>query len=244
MILNRNNKIFTTQNRVLSTPWKPSEIGNLSFWLDSSFKFLTLNNNNVINWMDKSGNLFNFSQNNITIAPTYTQNGIYFNGNSVISSNLLYSGIFTIFTVFKSNNNGYVYHYSNNANSETGFFMNTSSNSIAVTNGGLINASIKSAGSNWSSDNNLRIVCQSYNGYHTGHTLYINNLEYPSSTYLSYNQSPGILNVNKSFNLGGLYSGNSGINGYVLEILYFNSVLSVDDINKVNDYLNSKYSIY
>jgi len=248
MILNQNNKIFVAGQRLLVREWNPSNVDGLKIWLDGSEKFVVLNNSVVECWYDRSGNLNDFRQTTGILRPSYNQgtfSSLYFENNVLSSVNTININTFTMFVVYKSTTpTGYIYNYGNDSTTESGFFMSTGNNSIGTTVSGLTSATIKKYGSNWGVDNSWRICCQTYDGTHLNHQLYINNNSVTMSTYLGYGNNPGILNCNKSLNVGGLYSGTSGLKGNIAEIMCYNKVLSLEEINSINGYLNSKFSIY
>lgn len=247
-ILKQNNKIFTTNNTILKTDWKPNKLNNLFFWANCDKKNILENNNFVYEWKDISGNLNKAFQNNTSNKPIYTENII--NGYSAIKFNnndnlklLANLNFFTVFTVIKTSDSDYVYEFSN-SNTETGFYLNGDENTIAVTQSGLTNlASIKEYSNNWLGDNNWKIIAHTYNGTHTSNKLYINNTLISLDDYFSYTDNPGSLNKQDYFYIGS-NSNNVGIDGYISEFLLFNESLNLQTISKIFNYLNNKYLIY
>ena len=93
------SKCGPTQFISVRIPFQPNQITGLNLWLDGSdLNTIALNGNSVLRWNDKSGN--NRTA-NAAIAPTYSLNGIMFNGAqylSVINATGLFTN--TAFSIF------------------------------------------------------------------------------------------------------------------------------------------------
>lgn len=249
-ILNNNEKIFSINNKILSTSWKPSSIDGLIFWGDSSPINIISSNNRISTWLDSSGKLNNGIQLNSTKKPHYIKNII--NGYSAIFFENIHNisipltlNKFTIFTVMKSFNNNNVYEFGLSTDTSTGFYLNGSTKAIAVSVSGLSSCSIKEQPLNWiNTGSTWKIIIHQYDGTHESHKLYINSNLCFSPTYLNYNKNPGLLNKSSNLYLGSKGDDTYGLNGYITEYLIYDTYLSYNDILTVNNYLNNKFSIY
>lgn len=247
MLLTTNNRTFVTQNKSLQTLWKPN---GMLVWLDSSLKFIELDSfGNVSTWFDKSGNKSNFIQTNGNNRPSYNiktingNNSLHFNNKLLNSFTNINLNLYTIFTVFRSSITGYLYYYSDNANTETGFYLSTGVDTLFTSVNNLSNSTFKTYNS-WATDNTWRICCHTYNGTHNTHNLYVNDSIAPLTTYLGNNSNPGNLNSNKKLNIGSRSNLIGGMTGELVELIMYDKYLSTEEISQINTYLNNKYKIY
>jgi hypothetical protein len=241
-IFNYNNKVFSRNNKIFKTIWKPNKINGIEFWGDSNIKNIRLNDGLVYDWIDISGKMNNATQDFTAYLPTIVENvindysSLYFQDNKYLKLPL-YLNQFTIFTVIKSNDNGVVYSFGNNA---TGFYLSGEDKAISTNK---IGYSIKKNSNNWLSGN-WKILTHQYNGTHSSHKLYVNNSNINLGTYMGYDFDPGLLSYNSVLNIGSKSDGINGVNAYIAEYIVYNNYLSYDEISMVNNYLNNKYLIY
>jgi len=250
-ILNHGGKTFSQNNKTLTTPWKPSKINGLIFWGDSNPINISANSNRISTWLDSSGKMNNGIQTTSSKKPYYIKDVI--NGHSAILfqniNNLsikININVFTIFTVIKSINNNYVYEFGSSTENTTGFYLNGNTNAMAVSVSGISNCTIKKQNVNWLSSGSTewKIITHQYNGTHSSHNLFINSNMIFLPTYLNYNNNPGEINKMSNLILGSKGDDTFGLNAYITEYLIFDTYLEYEDILKINNYLNNKYSIY
>ena len=232
-IFSHKNNIFHHKNNIFKTSWKPSEISDLTFWSDIELKNLSINNNNIYRWIDKSGNYHNAIQQNILKQPTLSTynnfNTIYFQNNDLLQINLSLN-YYTVITVAYTLDNDILYEFGTDITTNTGFYLSGDIPTIETAKNGNTSTSIKSYTNNWLSGN-LKIITHKYNGFHTGHTLYINDNYIPmSNTNIN---NPGILNSTDIFNIGGKYDGTGGINGHLLELIIFNRNININEQHNI-----------
>ena len=250
-IFKSSGYISKINNKILGTPWNPTRISGMLFWSNSNKKNITLVDNKITVWKDNSGYLNNGIQTYPSRQPYYIDNiingypALYFQSNKNITIPSLYMNRFTIFTVINSNDNNLVYEFGNNTQTATGFYLNGSTNTIGVSYSGLTSASIKNYTTNWlSSGNTWKIISHQYDGTHASHKMYINGDYAFTSTYFSYDKNPGNLNATLDLNLGSKYNATNGVDAYIAEYIVYDNYLSIDELNKIEIYLNNKYNIY
>jgi hypothetical protein len=248
--INGGTSYFTENTRYFKIDWKPNSINSISFWGQSEKRYFSLNEKNILEWTDNSGNINIGFQSNENSSPVFEENvingysSIKFQDNNFISVPLSLN-YFTIFTVIKSTSNEIVYEYGDSTNEYTGFYLNGDYNTIAVSNSGISNsATIKSNGNDWLGDNTWKIIVHKYDGTHLGHKLYINNTLQNIPTYFEYNDNPGVINEKYNLNLGARSDSSDGINAYIPEFIVYNEALSYTNIVKITNYLNNKYQIF
>jgi len=247
-IFKQSGRFFSANNKMLITPWNPGRIPGLIFWGDANLKNIISSNNNVDKWLDSSGNLNNGVQTSSSKKPIFINNiingypALYFQNTKSLTIPLTLN-YYTIFSVVKCNDNDTLYEFGN-TNSNTGFYLNGGSNSIATSkNTGLPNSTIRTYSNNWLAGG-WKILVHRYGGTNSTHNLYINGYPVTLTTYSGNAANPGALNLSSNLTLGSMTNNTTGIDGYVSEYLVFNSSLSNTNVSSVTNYLNSKFRIY
>lgn len=244
MIHAQHNRAFMAQNRMLTTPWRPTE---MLVWLDGNRRYFQLGETNEIyQWSDRSGNHNHFQP--LDVLPPYqtTFNGIgagavNLTGNiGLVCDHNLSLDYYTIFTVFQATTYGHLYHYSDNALSTTGFYLSTGPDAIATTVNGLSLASIHSYG--WSLGT-VNLGCHVYDGTHGGHKLYLNRASVALGTYGGFNLDPGPLQSTTRLCIGAKYDKSMCLSGQLAEFILYPRVLTSSEIDQVTAYLQHKYQL-
>lgn len=237
------NILTNSTGNILQSVYKISNIPDMVLWLEPSAKNITIEDDRISKWNDISGKSNHAIQSNINNRPYYIENilngynGIDFTNNDYLKSQL-YLNNFTIFTIFNSTNNQYIYEYGDDSTNSTGFYLKGDVSTI-LTNKNNIRSSKKYL-SNWGISTSLKMVTHYYNGNHSGHLLKINGTNVSLGNDLIGN--PGNLDTTKYINIGGKSSG-SGINGQILEYIIYNRTLNSNEMSIVENYLKIKYSI-
>jgi hypothetical protein len=238
---------------------------SLTLWLDASdTSTISLNGSEVTQWNDKSGNGYNFAQstsNKRPLSGTRTQNTlnvIDFDGtNDSLSTtaaksafNFLHRSTSTIFVVLKQDavnniksilNTGLQTFYSN----EVGFFVWSNSPStyqIGVSNASSIVAQIN-AGFNETTPRYDSIKSDPANATAADRLKYSKNGGAFSGTNTA---SASITTADSSYNFMLGNSANSEttpMDGWIGEVIIYNSILSAGDTTSVQTYIAAKWGI-
>lgn len=244
-----NNNIFHYNNKVLESTWKPSRISSMIFWSDSSNRNVSHTNGLVHKWLDNSGKLNHAFQTTNTRKPLIVNNvkngypALYFQSSQFLNIPL-HINYYTTFTVVNASNNNYIYEFSTDASTNTGFYLNGSTNAIKTTfSGTTLLTSSKNFMNNWlTMGNPWKIIVHQYDGTHVNHRLIINK-SIVLLTNVSTN-NPGNLNKSDILYFGSKHNGSYGLYGYVLDFMIFNEYLDITTIYKISDWLNNKYNIF
>ena len=247
--------------------FSPKNIKNLFFWFDASDEAtlfdsttggsnVTTNSASIKRWEDKSGNSRHITENiNPPILSTNSQNGkncISFNGTSsqlTTSTNYTISGNVTVFCVTSR-------QWTTNAYSPI-----FSSTSYSQNSGLGIYASTAGAAFDWNAGEIL-ILCSGYDStkkpraigsptsltdnkyyliqYSAGLSECKVLLNLSDITRVSNIQS--ISSINSSWRMGEAAA--SRFDGKIAEFIFFDRKLDLSETYKINNYLNSKWSIY
>lgn len=234
---NTSYTLDITANNILgqaTTAFLPTSITSLQVWLDSADPLNTgtapSTNTIVSSWLDKSGNSNNATGVN---SPFYTTTGIKFNGS----------------------NQYYTTNYTSQAASETIFVVY---NLISNTQAGLVDTNSSGGrafqslnGTNGPSLAKSAIVWSLFGAYPIATSIsYIATCSYSSSginIYVTGNTSASN-STNPGFSagttwIGAGYANNWYLNGYISEVLIYNTVLSTTNRQKIEGYLAWKWNI-
>jgi len=241
-IFTANNKFLTSDSNMFVTKWKPNMIDDIIFWGYANSRNINQDVDGVYYWKDNSGKM-NHAYQPYTNRPHYVRemlNGypvLYFNNNDNIKFevNINY---FTIISVVKVLDSDYLYSFGTDNND--GFYLNGDDNSILVEKTNHL--SQKSNGSDWFSGD-WEIITHKYDGFHNGHTLFINNNYVWLNDYY-YDEDPGDLDLFETFRIGSNYDSVYGMKGFIAEFLIYNRSLTEFETTQVHEYLNNKYQIY
>ena len=217
-----------------TTSQTPSNVSTLQMWLDGADPFNTglkpTSGSILTNWADKSGNAYNATGVN---NPTYTSTGITFNGS----------------------NQYFTTNYTSAAASESIFVVY---NLISNTQAGLVDTNSSGGrafqslnGTNGPSLAKSAIAWNLYGSYPIGTGItYIAECTYSSSginIYVTGNTSASNA-TNPGFSagttwIGAGYANNWYLNGYISEVVIYNTVLSTANRQLVEGYLAWKWNI-
>jgi hypothetical protein len=259
--------IIASQIGVPSVPsFDPTSITGCKLWLDAAdTSSISLSGSAVTQWNDKSGNGYNFAQSTSTLRPssgTRTQNSknvIDFDGvNDILTTtaaksafNFIHSLTSTFFMVAKIDSFS-VWNYllgdNGGTTGQVGLWHGTSPTvnrlTLGVANGstavilhnvdGLITtnafiAAHKLDPANGTAANRWKVSVN--NGAFTGSNIHTS--------------TPSTSNSARNLSIGDAESPDSGLplDGFVGEVLIYNSILSAGDITSVYDYLSAKWGI-
>lgn len=207
-------------------------------WYDSSdVASITKDGGNLVSqWDDKSGNLYHLTQGNATYQPTYSAtDGIVFDGSNdwlKIEFGTVFAQPNTIFIVAKSDVTAAQRFIIDNyttfgVNRVTAFYYNSNA----------INFQAGSGISVLTNQTNLHL----FTSLNKGASSFV---QIDGGTPTTGNVGTDGID---SFTVGGIYQGlvpELMLDGYIKEIIVYNSELTTEQINIVNDYLNAKYTIY
>ncbi len=241
-----------------SAPFSPSDISGLTLWLDASdintlwqdtaaTSAVTTDSQLVARWDDKSGNSANVTCGTPADQPTYKtgiQNSLpslLFDGTNYLDSVATFNGYpITIIAVVKNGSTsgtargiaatyrsggvGGIRYYMNSTNTITGYIADTGT-SVTKQNTAVTIAS----------DTTLIAGTQTDSG--NLYTL-VNGTSQTSPHTLA--------NISGNIRIGGYNAGSLAtlLDGFMCELVFYNSLLSSGDVTSVTDYLNSKWGVY
>jgi hypothetical protein len=247
--------IVIPKKKFITLAFSPANISGLELWLksdagvlDASDNPITSDNTAVKTWQDQSGNELHATQSNSSWRPVWRNaaNGIngnpavYFSGDIMATANLT-AGVYTIFVVHKATAHGLVYERGVSVNSNDGEYLYTSTNTtVAVRRtDGSARISSKNYTSSWGIGGNTLTTCHQFDGTHAGNTLRVNGSDISLSSAASNN--PGTNNATNALYIGARSGRVAPITGFIAEIIYYNSVLPLADVLKVEGYLIDKW---
>ena len=225
----------------------PSSVSGLTLWLDGHDNSnMTRSGDNVLQWNDKSGGGYHFTQSNTTYTPVISwfslngRNMLNFTSSKYMNNTTCPMGTnYTIFAVGYTSVNGYG-RILNGSAANNYLFLGTGTGVTQY-------ATFIGSGSTWNdSDANLPtasvasacIMEMTNNGTSTGLIPYVNGTAQTAKN--------GSTASFTGFVLGSAGTGASGTQpwgGYVAEVLIYNSVLSTAVRQKVEGYLAWKWGL-
>jgi hypothetical protein len=222
--------------------FQPIDIAGCSLWLDAADpSTLTLSGSNVSQWNDKSGNGSHVSQATSANQPTYTSNGVLFDGvNDFLRSSVAISSFITAsdYTVFLY---GINFSVTAGGPSYTGPMFISDENGwfgifISSTQVGAYNwdGNADYAGVSYTTSNNAIVTTQ-----HTGGVLSASLFGNTAGTVASGNTG----NLTFQLNLGRSYAGSFHTNCRINELIIFNRALTVSERQQVEGYLAWKWGL-
>jgi hypothetical protein len=212
----------------------------------------------VTSWNDQSGNGKNFTKSiSNTGYPTYSSNAVLFTATATYgdsnasilalpSSDLNFTTPYTLITVVKAGaNNSCVFSKSNNDTKRRKY-------QISI-NGGVIYSLEGNGDVSFSHDTGTgddvdikRLIITQYSSTNFGIMRY-NGAQVASSNNnntINQTNNASIFIGASPFQEGTGYNAEASTEMYVYEILFYNRALTLDEIKKLEDYLNNKYLIY
>ena len=221
-----------TTFKILRAPFLPSSLGGLALWLKADAG-VTLAGSDVTAWADQSSNGNNFSISSGTVTKDTNIIGsnpaILFNGGKLAGNDIVTAK--TIYAVIKTLN------YS--ASQYSAIFE--------ATGGGLYSAIL---GTEWGSYFNSEY--SSFDSIATNTSTIIATISNDGETYEFRRDGETVTNEtngNGFYSRSVAYLGNDGTGGqsadvYLSEIIVYDRVLTILEIQQVEAYLNTKYAIY
>lgn len=222
--------------------WLKADVG----LLDANGNAITSENTNVHTWQDQSGNNLHATQSTTSLQPVVSSvNGVssvYFSADRLDISSFESSASFTIFSVHKATGHGLVYERSINTNATNGGeYLYTATNyTIATRRNNVVSGYNYPNNSNWGVTNEVKVATHQFDGSHTGHTLRDDGI----SVDMGAGWGAGITSpetINQPLYIGARGAGGAGITGHICEILYYDRVLSPEEVSEVESYLSSKW---
>lgn len=241
-------------NRVSSSAFSPSDIAGLQLWLKSDAGVLdatdapiTADNTQVKTWQDQSGNGLDAVQATGALQPVWRNaaNGIngnpaiYFAGDIMATANLT-AGPYTICAVHKATAHGLVYERGVSVNTNDGEYLYTSVGyTIAVRRtDGTAKTSARDYTPSWGIGGNTLTTCHQFDGTLAGHTLRVNG---SAISLTSSGINPGTVNATGALYIGARSGTVAPVTGFIAELIYYDSVLSLADVLQVESYLIDKW---
>jgi hypothetical protein len=237
-------------NQPFAVPFVPTDIANLGVWygdyVNNGTLRTTLSNNDAITrWDDSSGNnryatpmsgknnaFYVSAENALSFSPT---------GNDTVFQSQFFTyglGNYTRFVVCKTTYNKFYLIGYDSAVSIYSYMYNSGASWECNASGGK---SSMSTTSGWASNGVYNLLRQQIDGTHANHKCYKNNTQQSVvSTHSS--QNPGTNNTSNDVRLGA--GGAAGNEIRYKEVLQYNRLLNETEIAQVENYLNTKYSIY
>ena len=223
------------------TGFTPNMIAGLTLWMDASDPTTIVSSgSNVTQWNDKSGGGYNFTQSNITYTPTTgnttlnSRNVLNFTNSKYMTNSTCPMGTnYTIFAVGYTTSNGYgrllhgssvdgyLFFGTGNSNTQFATFVGSGAWNDVTTNSPAISVASPC------------IMEMTNNGTSTGLIPYVNR-----SVQTAKNGTTGSFT---GFIMGSGVGGGQPWNGYIAEILIYNSVLSDANRQSVENYLSKKW---
>lgn len=235
--------------------FRPTDIDGCLAWIDfTDSSTVTLNGSTISQVTDKSGNGETFVQASSGSQPTLVENVI--NGLSVASfdgvddymtsQSTLSMSDFTVYAVWKSNtttDSMLLYELSADNNSNDGFYLNLDDGAtIAVVKQHPSSVvSTYNDSNNWAHDNQWRYTCHQFDDTHASHVLFDRNQQIATST--STGSDPGSGTMTDTFYLCSRGGSTLFVEGYVAELIIYDSKLDKRTKFKVEEYLRKKYLI-
>jgi hypothetical protein len=214
----------------------------------------------VTSWADQSGNSRNFTNSiNNTKAPTFSNGALLFTSSATYndinasilalpSSSLNFTTPYTLIALVRAGANNSVVFSKSNDNSKRRKYQ------ISV-NGGIVYSleSINGADTQISYNTGTgddvsvkRLIVSQYSSNTSGLIRYNGNQVATSSTNVGIDQTnnASVFIGASPFQEGTGYNAEASTEMYVYEIIFYNRALSTVEIQKIETYLNKKYSIY
>uniref|UniRef100_A0A6C0L8H1 Fibronectin type-III domain-containing protein n=1 Tax=viral metagenome TaxID=1070528 RepID=A0A6C0L8H1_9ZZZZ len=231
---------YKSSKPVPSALYNPLAIPGCILWLDAAdTASIVLSGSNVTQWNDKSNGGYNFTQATTASQPTYSamsngKNGINLGtSKSMANSSIPFTTNYTIFAIGYTASNGYGRLLNGGSDGLLFFGAGNGVTQFATFtgNGGWTDTNTNSPATSVA---NLCLMELTNNNTSTGLIPYVNG------TALTGKNGTTITFTGLTL---GQYSGGQYWNGYVAEILIYNSVLTTIQRQQVEGYLASKWAI-
>ena len=207
-------------------PFLPNQLAGLDLWLDS--RDLAKDNSSLTNWPDKSGH-YNVTKG--AIGPITTLTGVYFTGGSGFRSDYLPNSSMdeTVFVVFQ---------YSG-AVSEQFIFFTTDINGrkVGVNTNVLETIGSTTLTSGATTSNSLVLITTRNTAATPRYEHFVNGTFATSTASMNYLETIGMIIGSDNF------IGTKNLNGYISEIIIYNTSLSDTNRSIVENYLAVKWNL-
>lgn len=257
-----NYMIETHQVTAIDSESRPSLIRPIAICVDKSTSSDSINNlkpiirlkdeftlstdNTISTWKNSAGINYNFGQSTAAKRPVLQSNAIngkpavYFDGVDDVLTlpiNTLVEGTFTKFFVIKlTTPNGFIFEAENSSYIWSG--VNSTCEVVKSANNanGML-ATGRNATAGWATDNEVKIVCVTYNGTNATHTLTVNGgnnlLTGVSNEVGSSDRTAGLVT------LGARTGGDLPTKGFIGEFIQFDRALTAQEVKSVTDELSA-----
>jgi hypothetical protein len=243
-------------------PFVPTDIANCALWLDAADrKTITLSGSNVTAWTDKSGNGYSFTASGTS--PTYTSS--VRNGLGALTLNGT-GGMYNATATVQLATRSVFFVVEQTAGTTTQFQGILALGASGTTNdfGSFVSASYSARGSNEVQNQQVGVIANygNANYYNTGSGvyasgatpfgLYVDVFATTTGTFYANGTSTQTDTANSGFGTGtGIAVGSRYfssatsvyLNGYIYEIVIFNSALSTAQRQQVEAYLATKWGL-
>lgn len=227
----------------------PSTLSNLFARWDASVESSIVKSGTAVSqWNDITTNGINL--NIASGSPTYQASGlnskpaIYFDGNDSLKSiatNISFASPgFTIFFAVDFTTNGIFMEHSADANSGSFYLYGATGNSIQYV-GPSGNTSYNFSDTSWGSSGSSTVFTYQYNGTNSGHFIRKSKTQLTGTNGATANA--GFSTVSSALYLMSRAGSSYHTTGHVSEILLYKSVLTLTEIQNVENYLYNKWGI-
>ncbi|MDX2128438.1 MAG: T9SS type A sorting domain-containing protein [Chloroherpetonaceae bacterium] len=222
----------------------------LVYWLKADSGVDTTTDGRVQTWANSVAPVNTARQTVAANQPRYIASGlnskpvIQFDGNDILVTDSSISvNQFSVYIIFNSTTTGskLVFEQGTNANSSSGFYLNTSTVSTV-----LINKSGSQIGKdyvlNWANDGQYKLTSLINNNFSSDVLLRVNGSEVPlTNSLVNPTQISGV--INQKLYIGSRANLTVGLVGNIAEILIYNRALGFTESNYVENYLATKYGL-
>jgi hypothetical protein len=244
----KNSAPYLFNKYIVPYSFSPVEINGLSLWLDANdSSTITLSDNNVIQWNDKSGTGLNVTKNTSSPAPTFNTNILnskpvvnftigQFLETPTLNPSLAFttSGIdSTIFLITRLNGDG--------INNLTSFGLDTTDNNYVLRAPWSNANKILDIGHRLDFNNNLNNQIVLFSFGRNGTNMFLNNNGSLIGSISNANLSSTVTTLTQKLLIG---SGKAnGYDGYIAEFIIYKRALSLFERQRIEGYLAWKWGL-
>lgn len=243
------SRFGAVQQHTSSSPTPP--LTNLILWLDGADPagngVIPSNGAAQASWVDKSGTGNTFSQANGALQPTYKTSFLNSKGvmeftatssqsfNASAGTSFPTTGARTLFVLwyFKTNGQYGSFYYGNNGNAANQFTLLKQT----IPNWNCRVGASYSGGTNATSTWYRCVLNSNASTGSSDYTLDVN------SSSVSLSGAGGTINTTNSSPMVGGFAASNFLDGYIAEVLYYNSALNSGQVAAVNSYLITKWGV-
>jgi hypothetical protein len=239
--------------------FSPKDLIDMQLWLKSDVG-VTLAGSNVTAWADQSGNSRNFIKSIANTGfPTFSNEAVLFTSSArygasnasilaLPSNSLNFTTPYTLITLLRSGSNSVVFSKSNDDNKRRKYQISINNGIIysLESRGIYIDTSISYNTGTGNDSSIKRLIVAQYSSNTSGLIRYNGAQVATGFTDVGIDQTntASIFIGASPFSEGSGYNAEASDGMYVYEILFYNRALSTVEIEKIETYLNQKYSVY